>query len=253
MRLSRSVLAIWLGLAIVFVTSPMNAANSQSIEEAHTAYAKGRFLEAADIAGSLGNSEGLALAAKSLTIHAFYLTGGDGKVALFERAAELAQAAISSDPWNAEAHLQSSHVMGRHAQTIGILDSANRGYAEKIHDAIKNALRLDPDMPAAHLSMGIWHSEVVAGVGSFAASLLYGADEDDAIAHFQRALESAPGEKVVPFEYALGLLAMDNNDYRKKARGLLQRAIELPVKDAFDGILHERAIQRLSALNTNEG
>ena len=192
---------------------------------------------------------GLALAAKSLTIQAHYLTQGSAKEALFERAAGLAQKAIKTDPKNPEAHIQSSRVMGRHAQTIGVVESAGKGYPEKIRDAIENALRLAPDMPAAHLGMGMWHAEVVAGAGSFMADILYGADEDDAIAYYEQALVRAPDEKVVPLEYALGLLALDGDDYREQARSLLQRAIELPTKDAFDNILHQRAVDRLAALD----
>ena len=236
-------------MSLVHALALVGTGSAQSIDAARTACAEGRFLEAADIAEALGTSEGLALAAKTLTIQAHYLTRGSAKEALFERAAGLAQKAIKTDPKNPEAHIQSSRVMGRHAQTIGVVESAGKGYPEKIRDAIKNALRLDPDLPAAHLGMGMWHAEVVAGAGSFMADILYGADEDDAIAYYEQALVRAPDEKVVPFEYALGLLALDGDDYREQARSLLQRAIELPTKDAFDDILHQRAVDRLAALD----
>lgn len=228
----------------------VGSGSAQSIDAARTAYAEGRFLEAADIGEALGTSEGLALAAESLTIQAYYRTRGSAKEALFERAAGLAQRAIKADPNNPEAHFQSSHVMGRHGQTIGVLEAANKGYAEKIRDAIETTLRLDPDMPAAYLGMAMWHAEVVAGVGSFMAGILYGADEDDAIDFYEQALVRAPDEKAVPLEYALGLLTLDDDDYREKARTLLQRAIESPVKDAFDEILHRKAIRRLAALDS---
>ena len=110
----------------------------------------------------------------------------------------------------------------------------NRGYAGKIRAATEDALRLDPEMVPAHLSLGRWHAGLVGMAGSFPARLTYGAREKDAIASFERALELAPHAKTVFLEYALGLLALDDDKYREPARGLLKRAIEIPAKDAYN-------------------
>ena len=68
-------------------TAPFAApAGAQSIDAARTAYAEGRFADAARIAGRLGSSEGYALAARSLIVHARYVAGDDEKEALFEHA-----------------------------------------------------------------------------------------------------------------------------------------------------------------------
>ena len=98
--------------------------------------------------------------------------------------------------------------------------------------------------------MGMWHAEVVSSLGSFMADIMFGADEDEAIEFYKRALKGAPEEKIVPLEYALGLLALDDDDYRKQARRLLQRAIELPVKDAYDDLIHRKAVKTLAALDS---
>ncbi|MDE0052376.1 MAG: hypothetical protein OXO52_21535 [Rhodospirillales bacterium] len=225
-------------------------AEAQSIDAARTAYIEGRFLETAELAESLGTSEGFALASRSVAVQAYYISGDDEKEALFERALALAQEAVRSDPDSPQAYIQLSHVMGRHGQTIGMLESASKGYADKIRDAVENALRLSPEMPEAHLSMGMWHSEVVSSLGSFMADMMFGADEDDAIEFYERALEGAPEEKIVPLEYAIGLLDLDDDDYREQARRLLQRAIELPVKDAYDDLIHQKAVETLAALDS---
>ena len=225
-------------------------AEAQSIDEARAAYAEGRFLEAAELAESLGTSEGFALASKSVTVQAYYVSADDEKDALFERALALAQEAIRSDPDDPQAHIQLSHVMGRHGLTIGVMESASKGYADKIRDAVEAALRLSPEMPEAHLSMGMWHSVVVSSLGSFMADMMFGADEDDGIEFYERALKGAPEEKIVPLEYAIGLLDLDEDDYREQARKLLQRAIELPVKDAYDDLVHQKAVETLAALDS---
>lgn len=238
---------------LALVSPPSFAAGPQSIEEARAARSEGRFVEAARIAEAVGTSEGFALAAESVTIHANYIAEDDRKEALFERAIGLAEEAIRSDPDNADAHLQLARAIGRHAQTIGSFKAANRGYAEKIRDATEQALRLNPKMVSAHLSLGLWHAEVVGAVGSFMARLTYGAREKDALASLQQALELAPEAKAVPLQYALGLLVLDEDEYRDKARRLLKRAVELPAKDAYDRILHKQAVERLRSLDASGG
>ena len=66
---------------------------------------------------------------------------------------------------------------------------------------------------------------------------------------YERAVEFAPGEKVVHVEYALGLLLLNHKKNRKQARELLVRATETPSRDAFDRLLHERAMAKLAELD----
>ena len=82
------------------------------------------------------------------------------------------------------------------------------------------------------------------------ANMLYGATEEDALACYERALKLAPNEKVVHLEYALGLLLLDDDENREQARDLLARATEMPSKDAFDYIIHQRAVERLAILDS---
>ena len=228
-------------------------AGAQSLDAARTAYAEGRFVDAARIAGRLGSSEGYALAARSLVVHARHVAGDGEKEALFERAVGLARKAVGADPRNANAHLQLARAIGRLAQAVGAFEAANQGYADRVRESTETALRLDPGLAAAYLSLGRWHAGIVGAAGSFVARLTFGARERDALAAFERALRLAPGRKVVPLQYALGLLALDEDEYREKARGLLRRAVEIPAKDAYDRILHEQAVDRLRALDASGG
>ncbi len=225
-----------------------SAVGAQSIEAARTAYAEGRFIDAAELAASLETSEGYALAAKSLAIHSYHIAQNNEKRTLFDRATLLAREAIRLDPVNPEAHLELAHVMGRQAQTLGVLKAVNEGYAEKVREAIEEALRLDPEMMSAHLSLATWHAEAVNS-GGFMARVLYGATEKGALEHYQKALEFAHDEKVVFVEYALGLLLLDDDGNREQARDLLMRATEIPLEDAYDCIIHQRAVARLTALD----
>ena len=251
-RSLRAILRLLLGcLALTHAVPSAGVAGADPIHEARAAYAEGRFVDAARIAETLGTSRGFALAAESLTIHAHFIASKGEKEALFLRAAELARQAVRADPGNADAHLQLAHAIGRHGQAIGSFEAASRGYAAKIREATETALQLNPEMAAAHLSLGLWHAEIVGAVGSFLASVTYGARARDAVASFERALELAPDSKAASLECALGLLALDENEYREKARRLLKRAIEIPTEDAYERLLDNLALERLRALETS--
>lgn len=237
-------------LAFVYTLFPIGVAHAQTIDEAKTAYAQGRFTEATRIAESLGTSRGFTLSAKSLSVHAHYIAKEGEKKELLERAIGLARKAVLSDPNNAEAHLQLARAIGRRAETVGVFEAA--GQADEIRESTENALRINPELVSAHISLGRWHSELVGAMGSFMARTVYGAQKKDAIASFEKALVLAPNAKYVPLQYALGLLALDSFQYREKARDLLMRSIRLPAKDAYERILHTEAIEALSSLNESE-
>ncbi len=243
----------FLFLSCLAVASLGTAAGAQSIEATRSAYAEGRFADAVRIGAALGTSEGYALAAGSLAIHGYYFAPDDEAEALLEEATALARKAIRADPSNTDAYLRLVQAMGRHAQAIGSFEAINRGYAGKIREAAEKALELDPESAAAHAALGAWHAEVVAAAGSFIARITHGARESDAIDHFESALKHAPETKFVNLEYALGLLILDEDEYRDRARKLLARAVELPAKDAYDRLLHKRAAERLKALDASGG
>ena len=243
--MNKFILLTCLTIACAFLAG--GTACAQSIEEARAAYAEGRFVEAAELSRALGTSEGHTLAADSLAIHGYYMAPESEKEGLFRRAEKLAREAIRLDAANPEAHLQLAHAMGRQAQVSGALKALKEGYATKVRDAIEEALRLAPDSASAHVSLGAWHAGAV-GAGGFFAGLLYGADEEKALAHFERALELAPRDKVALFEYALGLLSLDADGNRAKARSLLEHVTRLPPKDAYERLVHQKAVGRLASL-----
>ena len=234
-------------LAIPHGLGLANAAAAQSIDAAHSAYQEGRFVEAAELGEALQTSEGYALAAESLAIYGHYLAEDEEKADLLSRAMRSAQQAIRSDGENPQGYLQSAHAMGRYTQAIGTL-KVKREYANKVRAAIERALLLDPDLAAAHLSLATWHAEAVKE-GGFMARMLYGANKNDALAHYEQAIQLAPDAKIGFAEYAIGLLLLDERRHGEQARDLLRRAIELPARDAHDRIIHQRAVAKLAEIN----
>ena len=160
---------------------------------------------------------------------------------------ELAREAVRLDTANPEAHIQLAHATGRYAQVIGFLQAVAGGYATKVRESIEEALRLDPDKAAAHLSLATWQAEVVNAAGPM-AGFLYGATSEKARRHYDRTLDLVPDAKVVCVEYAFGLLLMDEDRNREEAVRLLESALQKPSKDALDRLYHEQAVARLASL-----
>ncbi len=240
-------------LSLLYIVPSGKPLAASSLEDAKAAWTQGQFVEAARIGESLATSEGYALAARSLVVHAVHVAAGDDREAMLERATALARRAVELDPDNADAHVEVAHAIGRYAEAIGPYKAASEGYAEKIRAAIDAAMQLDPDLVTAHLSIGGWHAGIVGAVGSFLARLTYGATEREAVAAFERALALAPDAKEVPYQYALSLLDIDEDEHREKAEDLLERAVAIAPATAHERLLHSRAVERLKAIRASGG
>ena len=234
-------------IASLFLMVP--ALSAELMEDAIELMASGDFFQAAEIASQVGNPKGFALAASALAIHGYELAPEEEKEQLFLRAIEYAEKAVEMDPNSSEAYLQVSHTLGRYAQIIGVAKALSGGFAEKTKSAMDKAISLDPEKYRAHLSLGSWHAEIVAAAG-FMANLLYGANEADSLASYRRALELEPTSKVVHFEYAVGLMKLDEKNL-DLARIHLEKAINLPGKTAYEEIVQKKAAKVLGELIEN--
>ena len=223
-------------------------ADAQSLDEARSAFAEGRFVEAAGIAETAGTSEGFALAARALAVYGHYAAPEEERKELFERALRMGEEAVRADSANPEAYFQSGHALGRYAQSIGTMTALRKGIGGKTREMFEATLALDPGHALAHLALGGWNADIVDRAGGLPARVMYGATRKKAVAYFERALELAPESKVVLLDYALRLPKLDKKKGRERAKELLAKAVGLPVGDVYGGFVHERAVAELKAL-----
>ena len=234
---------------VVFAMSlvlPAAGTSAQSKDDIRFAYEDGRFLEAADLAQALGTSEGYAVAAQSLAIYAHYQATDEEWNEVIERAMRIGEEAVRADPTNPEAHCQYAHAVGRYSQGVGTITAIRQGLAGKVRDALEAALEIDPDYPGAHLTLGGWHADVAAA--GFLARSMYGANREDAIRHYERAMELVPESKILLYEYGSRLPELDEEGGAERARGMLERALGLPVRDAYEEYVHLDILDGLDAL-----
>ena len=205
MTLARSVLTPVVG-TLILLASPGSA---QTIAEARSAHADGRFLEAADLGEALGTSDGHALAAQSLALYAHYEATADEWSEVVERAMRMGEEAVRADPANPEAHCHFAHAVARYAQRVSTLTALRKNLAGKIRDLLQAALDIDPEHALTHLMLGIWHADVAAA--GFLARRLYGANREQAVHHYERALELEPESKILLYEYGISLPGLDED------------------------------------------
>lgn len=232
------------GLALVAV-----GASAQSIDSARAAFEEGRFLEAADLAEALGTSGGYALAAQSLAVYGHYVAARDDRTGFLERAMKLGEEAVRADSTNHEAYYQSAHAVGRYAQNVGTVTALRRGLAGRVRGLLEAALAIDPDFAEAHMAFGGWHAGI-ARAGRV-ARFLYKGNRENAVVHYERALELAPDSKVVLLEYALRLPELDREGGRERAGELLSKAAELPARDAFEEFIQQAVLEALTELESD--
>ena len=226
---------------------PVHAA-AGSIETAQAAYDDGRFLEAAEEAEALGTAQGYTLANLSLVAYGYYIADDDEKQGLYERAMALGEKAVSLDPDDAESALRWGHAMGRYTQTIGSIKAFRQGYAGRIRKAFEKAISIDPDLGEAHISLGAWHVEGIKE-GGFMARATLGASNKTGVKHYERGLELDPESKVVVYEYARGLVMLNERKNREPAREMYVRALEIPPSNAADRLLNEKIARKIAKLD----
>ena len=221
-------------------------ANAQSIDDARAAFEEGCFLEAANLAEALGTSGGYALAAQSLAVYGHHVATGGERTGFLERAMQLGEAAVRADSTNPEAYYQSAHAVGRYAQSVSILTALRRGLAGRVRGLLEAALAISPDFAEVHMAFGGWHAGI-ASAGRV-ARFIYGGNRENAVIHYERALELAPDSKVVLLEYALRLPELDREGGRERARKLLSKTAELPVRDAYEEFIQQGVLEVLAEL-----
>lgn len=235
-----------LAIAGTLVLQPANA-RAQSIKDARSAFADGRFREAADIGEALGTSDGYTLAAQALAVHAHYVAADEEWDEVIERAMRMGEEAVRADPANPEAHCQYAHAVGRYAQRVGTITALRKGLAGKVRDALEAALDIDPHYPGAHLTLGGWHADVAEA--GFFARRIYGANRKKAIYHYERALEQVPDSKILLYEYGIRLPRLDAESGRERAMEMLEKALWLPVRDVYEDYIHLDILDGLDALS----
>jgi len=189
---------------------------------------------------------GTYVANKANGIHAVYLeTDEKRRLQRFEAIADAAAAAAEAMPGHANSHYFRAFALGRYSQGISVAKALKQGMGGKIRKSLEEALALEPEHADAHTAMGLYHAEVIDKVGSMLGALTYGANREEAEAHFQAALAAAPHSAITRIEAANGLLMLHGDDAYDQASDLYVEASEMEPADAMERLDVELALSEL--------
>jgi tetratricopeptide (TPR) repeat protein len=208
--------------------------SSSQVLDAWRFHHAGDFQQAVGLGRAAGGS-GNNAAVKAQTVYAVYLEKHEPtRLALLEQAFGWADEYRKSAPKDANAHYLYAFALGRYGQHISVAKALAQGYGGKIKEALTTALKLSPKHAEAHTAFGAYQSEVIDKVGALVAGMTYGAKKDNALEHFQEALEIFPESAIAHVEYANGLLRLFGKSRIDDAAKLYDTAAKAKPMDAME-------------------
>lgn len=230
-------------LILTALLSVSTVSLAASAQEANALLDKGEWQAAANMALALNSSDGFTVAAKATTLGAS-ISPDAAKKALLVQAQGYANKAIKLNPNNAAAYFELSRADGRLAQFVGILQSL--GLAGDIKVALTKAIELDPKMDEAYVALGLWNAELIAK--GFIATRATGADRNEVVPNFEKAIALAPNTIAHRIEYANSLLDLNRSGNRAAAAAQLQKAVTLTPVTYWDKLDLATAQKKLNDL-----
>ncbi|EAR08560.1 hypothetical protein [Reinekea blandensis] len=221
--------------------------NSETARHGWWLFHTGRFLEAADEA--LSDEALLSLRLKSLSTYAHYMESDESqRLAMFQSVISEAKEGLKTQPDALNLHYQLAYSLGRYSQCVSITRALSEGLAGQIAASLERCLELDPQHADAHTAFATYQAELIGKLGKMAARLTYGASVDDAVKHYQLAIELAPYSVSAKTEYADGLLSMAGKKQRQQAISLYQEAVSVTPADALEALDFRLAKAELDGL-----
>jgi hypothetical protein len=218
--------------------------DNEQVIDAWIAFHAGDF-ESAAKRGLDAGLDGYAVANKAACVHAIYLETTEAR--RLERLLQVAARAEqqqAAQPTKAAAFFWHGYALGRYSQQISISKALADGTAAKSRASLEATLMLAPRHADAHTALGAYHAHVLDKVDELAARLTYGVGRDEAVRHFQMAIELSPELVTARIAYADALVMLDGAKKAKQATVLRQQAAAMTPRDAMERLAVEQAGQR---------
>ncbi len=229
--------------AALFTLVALGMAGAASLSDAQKLLDQGKWQEAATIAAGMNNAPALALAAESTSLGSKIAPESQRK-ALLEQAQGYADQALKLDSNNAKANFEKARAMGRLIQyNNNLLQSLGAG--KEMKRLLDKAVSLDPKMAPAYVALGLWNAELVAK-GS-AATFMTGANKNNIVPNFERAVALEPSNLTHRYEYGNALMALGKSN-KAAALPQYQKAASMAPIDYWTKLDQEAAKDKISSL-----
>jgi tetratricopeptide (TPR) repeat protein len=213
--------------------------NNEQVLDAWIAFHAGDF-ESAARQGLDAGMAGYTVANKAACVHAVYLEKTEAR--RLERLLQVARRCEqqqAAQPRNAAAFYWHGYALGRHAQQTSVTRALADGTAAKARASLETTIKLAPRHADAHAVLGSYHAHVIDKIDELAARLSYSVSRDEAVRHFQAAIELAPEMADARLAYADALVMLDGAKKSKQARALRQHVATMTPRDAMERLAVE--------------
>lgn len=218
-----------------------------AVQAAWQLYHQGQ-LEAAHAAGLQAGDGGLTVAYRAMAIYANYLEPREGRrMAFFHDVSEQAQAWAEDCPEEPSAWFWQAYALGRYSLGISVSKAMAQGLDVQIRQALEKTIALCPQHADAHLSLGLFHAEVIDKVGPLVGEVACGAKKEVSLAMFERGLALNPRSIAGKIAYASALLMLDGPTRMDEANALYEQAAATEPLDALEHLQVEIAQSELAA------
>lgn len=166
---------------------------------------------------------------------------------LLNFAYQIAQRSVRQQPTSALEHLWLANSAGRLAQTKPSREKLE--LSKIVKSEAENAVRLDPNLAAAHMTLGAWHFYVadLSWIEKSLAKVLYGKLPDASYAEAVKQLTLAlQGGVENPVEcYYIRGMAYEELDQDQNARADYRAALRLTARNARERDMQQKAKDKL--------
>ena len=221
---------------------------SNAVQEVWRLHYSGQYEKAYELGMQLG-PVGEVPAIYSRLVHATLLINDhDDKMEEFEEAAALSNEGLALAPEYRFAEFGLVYAKVRMLELMSTGEARSSGYIPIAQDKLDKLQEYAPDRGAYPLTRGGLEAGIVERVGSFLGSITYGATESSAIENFEKAQKLLPDMAIVYNEYSVGLLRLDEDDFRKEIRKLLNTCMNIEPVNAEDALNQMHCQRTLKSL-----
>ena len=208
--------------------------------EAVSAFAKGDFLRAADLAEEAVEADSLAFAARSVLANAMVNSGGMPEQEHLERAEALALRAMDINDGHIDGQMQLAIAFSLQARPLSNRQAMRSGLGQKARRLAEDILLEDADNAYAHALLAIWNMEVLRRGGRIGARIM-GASAITAMEHYDAARLATPDDGSLHWQWARVLAATNAKRYKEHIDVALLAAAAANTDDALEAAMKARA------------
>jgi tetratricopeptide (TPR) repeat protein len=209
-------------------------------EAQRVAFSEGRYHEAVLLSATMPTADNLAFSARSLLAEAVSAPNYAPPPHLLDEAEAKAREAMALDPDHVEARLQLAIALSLKARPLSTRAAMRTGYGEEAKQLADAALRDEPENKYAHGFLAVWHLEVRRRGGAIGGSIM-GASVRKARNHYQAAIQSAPDDASIHWQYARALTALNAKRHQDEIQTVLSTALDCQTETQLEGVMKQRA------------